>query len=36
MNAREGDILELRTPAGIEHMEVLDIRYSGSSGDQRH
>src|SRR6266403_5128964 len=29
MKAREGDIVELRTPAGIEHIEVLDIRYSG-------
>src|SRR5689334_25101692 len=32
MKAREGDIVELRTPAGIEHIEVLDIRYSGSDG----
>src|SRR5260370_29499517 len=36
MKAREGDILEVRTPAGIEHIEVLDIRYSGSDGDQQH
>jgi len=36
MKAREGDILELRTPAGIEHIEVLDIRYGGSDGDQQH
>ena len=27
MKAREGDIRELRTPAGIEHIEVLGIRY---------
>ncbi len=36
MKAREGDILELRTPAGIEHIEVLGIRYSGSDGSQQH
>jgi transcription elongation factor GreB len=36
MKAREGDIVELRTPAGIEHIEVLDIRYSGSDGSQQH
>jgi transcription elongation factor GreB len=36
MKAREGDILELRTPAGIEHIEVLDIRYSGSDRSQQH
>jgi transcription elongation factor GreB len=34
MKAREGDIVELRTPSGIEHIEVLDIRYGGSNGDQ--
>src|SRR6266704_1909185 len=27
MKAHEGDILELRTPGGVEHIEVLDIRY---------
>src|SRR6266478_4361872 len=26
MKAHEGDILELRTPAGVEHIEVLGIR----------
>ncbi len=36
MKAREGDILELRTPAGIEHIEVLDVRYGGSDGNQHH
>jgi transcription elongation factor GreB len=36
MKAHEGDILELRTPAGIEHIEVLGIRYGGSDGDQQH
>jgi transcription elongation factor GreB len=35
MKAREGDILELRTPAGIEHIEVLDIRYCSSDADQQ-
>jgi transcription elongation factor GreB len=34
IKARKGDILELRTPAGIEHIEVLDIRYNGSSADR--
>ncbi len=36
MKAHEGDILELRTPAGIEHIEVLGIRYGGSHGDEQH
>jgi transcription elongation factor GreB len=36
LKAREGDIVELRTPAGIEHIEVLDIRYSGSDRSQQH
>jgi transcription elongation GreA/GreB family factor len=27
MNARQGDIVELRAPAGVEHIEVLAIRY---------
>ena len=36
LKAHEGDILELRTPAGIEHFEVLDIRYAGSLGDEQH
>jgi hypothetical protein len=35
MKAREGDILELRTPAGMEHIEVLDIRYGSSDADQQ-
>jgi transcription elongation factor GreB len=35
MKAREGDIVELRTPAGIEHIEVLDIRYGGFNGQQQ-
>jgi transcription elongation factor GreB len=33
MKAHEGEILELRTPAGIEHIEVLGIRYGGSEPD---
>jgi transcription elongation factor GreB len=36
MKAHEGDILELRTPAGVEHIEVLDIRYDGSQGGEQH
>jgi len=34
MKAHEGDILELRTPAGIAHIEVLDVRYGSSDADQ--
>jgi len=33
MKAHEGDILELRTPGGIEHIKVLDIRYASSDAD---
>jgi transcription elongation factor GreB len=29
MKARQGDIVELRAPAGIEQIEVLGIRYGG-------
>jgi transcription elongation factor GreB len=36
MKAREGDIVEVRTPAGIDHIEVLEIRYRGSGGGQQH
>ena len=32
MKAREGEIIELRTPTGIEKLEVLEIRY-GDGGD---
>jgi transcription elongation factor GreB len=32
MKEHEGDILEFRTPAGIEQIEVLDIRYGVSDG----
>jgi transcription elongation factor GreB len=31
--AREGDTVELRTPAGVEQIEVLAIRYGGVDGD---
>ena len=34
IKAHEGDILELRTPAGIEHIEVLGIRYGGTNGEE--
>jgi transcription elongation factor GreB len=27
MKAREGDVVDLRTPAGVERIEVLEIRY---------
>ena len=30
MKAREGDVVELRAPAGIEQIEVLSIRYSAT------
>jgi hypothetical protein len=36
MKAHQGDIRKLRTPAGIEHIEVLSIRYGGSDVDQQH
>jgi transcription elongation factor GreB len=31
LKAREGDVVELRTPAGVEVIEILDIRYSGGN-----
>jgi transcription elongation factor GreB len=34
MKAREGDILEFRTPAGIENIEVLGVRYGGTNGEK--
>ena len=34
MKAHQGDIVELRTPAGIEQIEVLAIRY-GVAADSR-
>jgi len=32
MKAREGDVVELRAPAGAELIEVLAIRYGGAEG----
>ena len=34
MKARKGDILEFRTPAGIENIEVLGVRYGGTNGEE--
>jgi len=31
--AHEGDTVELRAPAGVEQIEVLEIRYDGADGD---
>jgi transcription elongation factor GreB len=33
MKAREGDVVELRAPSGVELIEVLAIRYGGPDGD---
>ena len=33
MKAREGDTVELRAPAGIEQLEVLEIRYAAADGE---
>ena len=33
MKAREGDTVELRAPAGVEQIEVLEIRYAGADGE---
>jgi transcription elongation factor GreB len=33
MKAQQGDIVELRAPAGVEQLEVLDIRYGAADGD---
>ena len=30
MKAQEGDIVDLRTPAGIEQIEVIEISYSAA------
>ncbi len=30
LKAREGDVVELRTPAGIEQIEVIEIRYGAA------
>jgi len=31
MKAQEGDVVSLRSPAGVEQIEVLEIRYGGST-----
>ncbi|HYM02950.1 MAG TPA: transcription elongation factor GreB [Stellaceae bacterium] len=31
MGAQEGDVVELRNPAGLEHIEVVAIRYPGDA-----
>ncbi len=33
MKAREGDLVELRAPAGVEQLEVLEIRYPDAGGE---
>ena len=30
LKAREGDIVPLRTPAGVETLEILEVRYAPS------
>jgi transcription elongation factor GreB len=30
LKAREGDAVELRTPAGVERIEIIEIRYGGA------
>jgi transcription elongation GreA/GreB family factor len=30
LKAHEGDTVELRTPTGTEHIEVLETRYGGA------
>ncbi len=31
LKAREGDVVSLRTPAGVDELEVLEIRYPNSA-----
>jgi transcription elongation factor GreB len=33
LKAREGDTVELRAPAGVEQIEVLEIRYGAADGE---
>ena len=33
MKAREGDIVDVRAPSGVEQIEVLEIRYVGARGE---
>ena len=35
LKAREGDTVELRAPAGVEQIEVLEIRYGDADGENR-
>jgi len=30
LKAREGDVVQLRTPAGVESLEILEVRYAAS------
>jgi len=30
LKAREGDVVQLKTPAGVETLEILDVRYAAS------
>ena len=32
MKAREGDIVDVRTPSGVEQIKVLEIRYGAARG----
>jgi transcription elongation factor GreB len=32
LKAREGDVVDVRTPAGLDSIEVLEIRYEGAGG----
>ena len=34
MKAHQGDIVEVRAPSGLEHIEVLEIRYGGVRGER--
>ena len=33
MKAHQGDIVEVRAPSGVEHIELLETRYGGIRGD---
>jgi transcription elongation factor GreB len=30
LKAREGDVVQLKTPAGVESLEILEVRYAAS------
>jgi len=34
MKARKGDILEFRTPAGIQNIELLGVRHGATNGEE--